>query len=111
MPIKATRFDYILTTILFIGLILSFFAWSTWGDLHYSTNAGVHDDPASTSKINMAVYVIPLFLVYEMFTIYYFDGKPKLRELPKGIMFLSLRLAINKKIQDGIDDYRRWRTK
>lgn len=111
MPIKATRFDYIITTILFIGFILSFFVWSTWGDLHYSTNAGVKQDPAFTSDISMAVFIIPIFLIYEMFTIYYFHGMPRLRELPKGILFLRFRLAINKKIQDGIDDYSRWRTK
>ncbi len=111
MPIITTRFDYILTTILFIGLILSFFVWSTWGDQHYSTNSGVTQETAFTSKMNMAVYVIPLFLIYEWFTIYYFNGMPRLRELPKGLLLLRLRLLINKKIQEGTDDYKKWKSR
>jgi hypothetical protein len=95
MPIKASRYDYILTTILFFLFLVSFFLWSTIGDLHFSTNP----DPAHDSKINMAVYVIPLFLIYEMFTIYYFNGMPRIRELDKEILMLKIRLAIKKKIE------------
>lgn len=107
MPIQASRFDHILTIMLFILFVISFFIWSRWGDLHYCTNP----DPAKESDINMAVYIIPLFLIYELFTIYLLDGRPRLREIDKQLMLLKLKLIIRKKLQETKEDYRRFRSK
>jgi len=111
MPIKASRYDYILTIFLFIAFMISFFFWSDFGDTHYSSNAGAKQDPAFQQHINMAVLVIPLFLIYEFFNIYYFNGMPRIRELDKGILMLRIRLAINKKMEKTKEEYNYWRKK
>jgi hypothetical protein len=111
MPFHRTRSDYILITLLFSVFFWALFFGSRIGDLHYSTNAGCEKDPAFISDINMAVYIIPFFLIYEMFIIYVFEGKPRIREINKKLLVLRFKTIVRNKLQDGIDDYHRWRTR
>jgi len=111
MPLDRTRTDYVLTILLFVLFFLSFFLWSHWGDMHVSSNSGADADPAFISTISLGVPVTTLFLVYEMFGIFILPGKPRIREINKGVIFLRLKIMIQKKLQEGIDDYFRYKNR
>jgi hypothetical protein len=107
MPQQASKTDYFIFILLLIVFLISFFGWSSFGDLHYTSM----NDPTSHSEVNMAVYIIPLFLIAEMFSIVVLPGKPRLREINKKLYITLFILKIKKKLREGIDEYHQWRTK
>jgi hypothetical protein len=107
MPFKLTKFNYILTAGLFIGFIVSFFFLSRWGDFHYTSNP----DPAGSSTVSIGVYLIPFFVIYEMFAILVLPGKKRIKEIDKKVLFYRLLFRVRNEIRKGWDDYHRWRKK
>jgi hypothetical protein len=108
MPFRRTRFDYTLIILLFILFFWSFFIGSSFGDLHFSSSAGRNDDPAFVSHISIAVFIIPIFIIYLMISIYALEGKPKLKEIDKKMVVFKIKLIIKNKIREGLDEYYAW---
>jgi hypothetical protein len=105
MPFQESRWINYGSIALLVLFLIGFFILSSWGDLHYSTNP----DPGKASRVNMLVYILPIFAIYAFIRITVLIGKPTLREIDKKLLLFKLRLIIRKKIQEGLDDYRRWK--
>lgn len=107
MPHQTSKTDYILFFLLLIIFLVSFFCWSSFGDLHYTSMY----DPSEHSQVNMAVYIIPIFLIAEMFSIVILRDKPRLREIDKKFYLILFIRMIKNKLHEGIDEYHQWRNK
>jgi hypothetical protein len=85
---EAGKLDYFVTIVFMIVFLWSFFIYP-----------------------NMQIYIAPIVLIYEWFVITVLPGRTRLREVDKKILLFKLKLAVRKKIEEGIQDYYRWKNK
>lgn len=88
MPFRESNWNYIGFLLLLIVFLYTFFY-----------------------ALSIATYLCSLFCIIEIFAIVFLPGKPRLRELNLKLRFTVLILRFFSKIQDGWDEYHRWRNK
>ena len=109
---KTGKLDIFVVTIVFIVFIWAFFIASfnpmlneTGVPIYIITDTGKFTLPI----INMQVFIAPIIMCYEMLVLVGLDGKRKGRSLPWGLYFMTFKIIVTERLEEGLQEYRDWR--